>query len=296
MRPTPCLRGEMAGPGKADMLNASSLGERSQDTAVACVEGVRINLPTLEAAAATALRQAKAGKGFTLFTVNLDHLVKLTSHQTFQAVYRRATFVTADGWPVVWLARRQNAQLERATGADLVEPLCEAAAQAGVGVYFIGPGPSAQAGALEILAARYAGFTVSGKETPMLPGDGSNLDAAEVAAMAARINASGATLCFVSMGAPKQEILADALAARCPRVGFICVGAALDFIAGQASRAPQWVQRAKLEWFWRLANDPRRLAARYAQCAVLFAGLALKSLTHGAAPGATVAASSPAQS
>ncbi|WP_419318984.1 WecB/TagA/CpsF family glycosyltransferase [Caulobacter sp. ErkDOM-E] len=241
------------------------------------IEGVRINLPTLATAADEAVRRAERGEGFTLFTVNLDHLVKLASNDAFRAVYRRATYVTADGWPVVWLAGRKNAKLERATGADLVEPLCRAAAERNLGVYFVGPGPKAQVGALEKLTQRFQGLKIAGAEAPMLPaGNGpAMLAAMDLDAMAQRINASDARICFVSLGAPKQEILADALAARCPGVGFICVGAALDFISGQARRAPQWMQRGKLEWFWRLANDPRRLAVRYAECAMLFAVLAL---------------------
>ncbi|MBU4435321.1 MAG: WecB/TagA/CpsF family glycosyltransferase [Alphaproteobacteria bacterium] len=241
------------------------------------IEGVRINLPTLHAAADQAIRRAARGEGFTLFTVNLDHLVKLASNEAFRGVYRRATYVTADGWPVVWLAGRKNAKLERATGADLVEPLCQAAADRDLGVYFVGPGPKAQAGALEKLTQRFKGLRIAGAEAPQLPsGAGpAMLAAMDLEAMAQRINASDARICFVSLGAPKQEILADALAARCPGVGFICVGAALDFISGQAQRAPRWMQQGKLEWFWRLANDPRRLAVRYAECAMLFAVLAI---------------------
>jgi exopolysaccharide biosynthesis WecB/TagA/CpsF family protein len=251
------------------------------------VEGVRINLPTLDIAAAEAIRRTERGEGFTLFTVNLDHLVKLVSNEAFRAVYRRATYVTADGWPVVWLAGRKNAALERATGADLVEPLCQAAAARNLGVYFVGPGPKAQTGALERLTERFNGLRIAGAEAPQLPsGTGpAMLAAMDLDAMALRINASDARLCFVSLGAPKQEILADALAARCPGVGFICVGAALDFISGQAQRAPLWMQRGKLEWLWRLAGDPRRLAVRYAQCAMLFAILAMgMSTTHLASP------------
>ena len=256
------------------------LSERNQAASTSqgvSIEGVRINLPTLNSAADEAVRRAERGEGFTLFTVNLDHLVKLASNDAFRAVYRRATYVTADGWPVVWLAGRKNARLERATGADLVEPLCRAAAERSLGVYFVGPGPKAQAGALEKLAGRFKGLKIAGAETPQLPSlDGpAMLAAMDLDAMAQRINTSSARICFVSLGAPKQEILADALAARCPGVGFICVGAALDFISGQAQRAPQWMQRGKLEWFWRLANDPRRLAVRYAECAMLFAVLAL---------------------
>ncbi len=254
------------------------------------IEGVRINLPTLDTAATAAIRRAEQGEGFTLFTVNLDHLVKLASNEAFRGVYRRATYVTADGWPVVWLAGRKNTQLERATGADLVEPLCQAAAARGLGVYFVGPGPRAQAGALEKLTQRFEGLRVAGAEAPQLPSGNSAamLAAMDLDAMAQRINSSDARICFVSLGAPKQEILADALAARCPGVGFICVGAALDFIAGEARRAPRWMQRGKLEWFWRLANDPRRLAVRYAECAMLFLVLALGA-TSGQ-PASTVAA------
>lgn len=255
------------------------------------IEGVRINLPTLDTAAAAAIRRAEQGEGFTLFTVNLDHLVKLASNDAFRGVYRRATYVTADGWPVVWLAGRKNATLERATGADLVEPLCQAAADRDLGVYFVGPGPRAQAGALEKLTQRFKGLRIAGAEAPQLPSGNSAamLAAMDLNAMAQRINASDARICFVSLGAPKQEILADALAARCPGVGFICVGAALDFIAGEARRAPRWMQRGKLEWFWRLANDPRRLAVRYAECAMLFVALAL-GVTSGQAPSPVTAA------
>ena len=86
---------------------------------------VRINLATMEETVTRLADDAQKGKGFTIFTLNLDHLVKLRFNKLFRAVYLRARYVTADGWPVVWLGRRKGAQLERTTGADLVEPLCK---------------------------------------------------------------------------------------------------------------------------------------------------------------------------
>ena len=237
------------------------------------IEGVTINLATLDAAAGAAIARAERGQGVALFTLNLDHLVKLPSNAAFRAAYKRADLVTADGWPVVWLAGRKGAVLERASGADLVEPLCEAAVARNIGVYFVGPGPRAQASALDVLRQRFSGLRVAGAETPRLP---QTLNPAALDALAQRINASGARLCFLSLGAPKQEVLADALASRCPAVGFLCVGAALDFISGDVRRAPLWMRRGKLEWFWRLASDPRRLAARYALCALVFFRLVLR--------------------
>ncbi len=239
------------------------------------IEGVTINLPTLAAATDAALARAKAGQGFALFTLNLDHLVKLRASPDFAAAYASAALVTADGWPIVWLAQRQGAHPDRASGADLVLPVCEGAAGQGSAFDFVGPGPQAQAAALDILKARFPALTVAGAEAPKFPAaeTAAELAAFDHDALASRIDASGASLCFLSLGAPKQELLADALSRRCPKVGFLCVGAALDFISGTVQRAPLWMQKSKLEWFWRLLSDPKRLTLRYARCGALFLGL-----------------------
>jgi exopolysaccharide biosynthesis WecB/TagA/CpsF family protein len=239
------------------------------------IEGVTINLPTLPAATDAVLARAKAGQGFALFTLNLDHLVKLLASPDFAAAYAHAGLVTADGWPIVWLARRLGSRPERASGADLVLPVCEGAERQGSSIYFVGPGQQAQDAALDILKARFPALKVAGAEAPKFPAaeTAADLAAFDLDALAARINQSGAALCFLSLGAPKQELLADALSRRCPTVGFLCVGAALDFISGTIQRAPLWMQRGKLEWFWRLLSDPKRLAVRYARCGLLFLGL-----------------------
>ena len=94
--------------------------------------------------------------------------------------------------------------------------------------------------------------------------------------------ASGAGICFIALGAPKQELFAHAAVERQTGVMFICIGAALDFISTEVVRAPGWMQRSGLEWVWRLIGDPRRLGARYAQCALLFGGLAIRALLRPA--------------
>jgi exopolysaccharide biosynthesis WecB/TagA/CpsF family protein len=247
------------------------MSEAAADFSVV-IEGVTINLPTLQAATDAALARARAGRGFALFTLNLDHLVKLQTSPDFRAAYASAALVTADGWPIVWLAQRQGAHPMRASGADLVAPVCEGAERQGSPIYFVGPGPQAQAAALDILKARFPRLAVAGAEAPRFPSGetAADLEAFDLDGLADRITASGAALCFLSLGAPKQELLADALSRRCPKVGFLCVGAALDFISGQVRRAPLWMQRGKLEWLWRLVSDPKRLTVRYARCGVLF--------------------------
>jgi N-acetylglucosaminyldiphosphoundecaprenol N-acetyl-beta-D-mannosaminyltransferase len=253
------------------------LAARSGSRPSAIAGAVAITAPTLAKALAEVMSRAEHGEGFTLFTLNLDHLVKLRESTRFADVYRRANIVTADGWPVVWLARREGVDCERTTGADLVEPVCQGAARAGMPVFFIGPGARAQQGAIASLQARFAELIVAGACAPRLDAEP---EAAAVEPLAEEIRASGARLVFVSLGAPKQELVADMLAARCPGVGFLCVGAALDFISGEARRAPEWMRRANLEWLWRMLHDPRRLAWRYVKCGAIFALCAIDALSH----------------
>ena len=89
------------------------------------------------------------------------------------------------------------------------------------------------------------------------------------------IKASGAKLCFVLLGAPKQEIFASRAVKAGSQCGFICVGAAADFIAGSQVRAPKFLQSSGLEWLWRLSHNPKRLGMRYFQCAVVLLRLRL---------------------
>ena len=95
--------------------------------------------------------------------------------------------------------------------------------------------------------------------------------AAQSDAALQRIRASGAKLVFIALGAPKQELFAERARSLGVNCGFVCIGAALDFIAGTQVRAPESMRNNGLEWLWRLATNPRRLARRYAECAgVLF--------------------------
>ena len=125
---------------------------------------VRVNLATMDETVARLADDAQKGKGFTFFTLNLDHLVKLRFDKLFRAVYLRAKYVTADGWPVVWLGRRKGAALERTTGADLVEPLCKEAARRGVPVYFFGSSERSLQDAAAYLTTRYPGLEIVGKK------------------------------------------------------------------------------------------------------------------------------------
>lgn len=240
---------------------------------LATVDGWTINIADQGQAVAEIVEAAAQGESFSIFTLNLDHLYKLKRQPLFRAAYASARFVTADGAPVAFLASLKGVRVERTTGSDLVVPLSKAAAENRLPLYLFGT----NADILE-RAARFLKHTVgpdlvivgsSAPERDFDP-DGAAADAAIDA-----ITKSGARLCFVALGAPKQELFSARAVARGGQTGFVCIGAGLDFLVGAQSRAPLFMQKCGLEWLWRLLKDPRRLAPRYARCAIALSDLAL---------------------
>jgi len=235
------------------------------------VDGWPVNIANEAEAIAKITAAAGAGDSFAVFTLNLDHLVKLRADGRFRNAYRQARFVTADGEPVAHLARRQHAGIVRTTGADLAVPLARAAAGQKLSVYIFGTSPRVIADAAADLAERCNGLLdIAGSASPSI---GFDPEGPEADAALDRIAASGARLCFVALGAPKQEIFASRAVARGVPAGFICIGAALDFLAGEQSRAPVIMQRYGMEWLWRLVSSPRRLTGRYLACAFVLASI-----------------------
>lgn len=249
---------------------------------LATVDGWPINLAGPGSAVETIAAAARRGDSFTVFTLNLDHLVKLRSNGRFRAAYASARYVAADGAPVASLAARQNARIERTTGADLAVPLAEAAARDGTPIYLFGTSPGVIASAGRSLAGRCQGpLDIVGSASPSA---GFDPEGPEADAALGRIAASGARLVFVALGAPEQEIFAARAARRGVKAGFVCIGAALDFIAGAQERAPKDLRSNGLEWLWRLAASPPRLATRYALYALVLADLLIRTPLRSARP------------
>ncbi|MGH6684002.1 MAG: WecB/TagA/CpsF family glycosyltransferase [Pseudolabrys sp.] len=213
------------------------------------------------AAIGLAARQAHS---FCAFTLNLDHCAKLRSDRRFRNAYRRAQFVTADGFPIVMLGRLAGAQVSRTTGADLAEPICVEAARAGLPVALFGPNDRTLRRAQSRLRQRINGLRIV---DVFAPGENFEPESLDGDLAIERIRQSGARLCLVALGAPRQEIFSARCVDRVPGIGLICVGAALDFIAGTQMRAPRFFQDNGLEWLWRLSSNPRRLWTRYLRCA-----------------------------
>ncbi len=212
-----------------------------------------------------------AGEGFALATLNLDHLVKLRGDAAFREAYTRQDLIVADGNPIVWLGKLAGSDLELIPGSDLVVPLAAQAAARDLPVAFLGANSDALDAAAAALVAQVPGLRVVAKIAPAMGYDPNGPTAsADLAAVAA----SGARLCFLALGAPKQERLAARGRALVPSVGFLSVGAGVDFLAGTQTRAPAWVRALAMEWAWRMGRDPVRLAGRYAHCFAILPGQA----------------------
>ncbi len=227
------------------------------------VGDVAINVMSMAQAVNSIILAARRGDTFSVHTLNLDHFVKLRSNPAFRDAYGQARFITADGFPIVMMGRLAGVPIARTTGADLVMPLCREAARYQLPVFLLGATRLALAASVRRLTRRYRDLAFAGCLAP-----GPNFDpCSEDADIAiARIRNSGARICFLALGAPKQEIFAARCLAELPGTALVCIGAALDFIGGTQSRAPHFAQQAGLEWLWRMTTDPWRLVPRYMRC------------------------------
>jgi len=242
--------------------------------------GLRIHRVTLPAAVAHVLRLAERRGGALVMTPNADHVLRAHRDPEFRRCYERAAFVVADGVSVVWASRLFGRALpERVAGSDLMPVLCEQAARAGLGYFFVGGNPGDAERAAEVLARRAGRDGCVGVDCPPF---GFENDARYLDGLVQRISAANPHIVCIGVGSPKQEKLMVELQRRLPGVGvMIGVGVTFSFVAGTVRRAPLWVRRLALEWLWRLACEPRRLWRRYLDNLVCFPWLVLRTRMRG---------------
>jgi N-acetylglucosaminyldiphosphoundecaprenol N-acetyl-beta-D-mannosaminyltransferase len=214
------------------------------------------DLEAADAAAAIAARPDDAPFGYVV-TPNADHLVRLSRDARLAGIYRSAWLRLLDSRVVAAIARGCGMLTPRvATGSDLTALLLARHIRPGEQICIIGLRPSW----LPKLTARY-------RLAPPVhydPRMGFDTDPAAFRDTVGFVRAHPTRLVFLAVGSPRQEHLAAAIAANTQATGTgLCIGASLLFLAGAERRAPGWMQRDGLEWAYRLAHDPRRLAGRY---------------------------------
>lgn len=191
-------------------------------------------------------------------TPNVDHLIRFHDDPAFRALYADAAYVLLDSRFLSYVFRIAKAiRVRVCTGSDLTAQLFARVIAPDDRIVLIG-GDSEQA---RKLVDRYGLKALSHLNPPM----GFIRDPAEVERCVKFVEAASPfKFCFLAVGAPQQEVLAQTLKARGVAKGMaLCIGASINFLTGVERRAPQWMQRSGMEWLYRLANDPSRLARRY---------------------------------
>jgi N-acetylglucosaminyldiphosphoundecaprenol N-acetyl-beta-D-mannosaminyltransferase len=189
-------------------------------------------------------------------TPNVDHIVGLASEPARYSLYDGAWLTLNDSNTLRSLAARVGIDLPTATGADLAERLFARVIDRNEGVTVIG----GDAEMIAELKRRYGLTDIRWHQPPMnLKQKPASIIRAANFAIAQRTRFT-----FICVGAPQQELIAYAMAKQGGAIGVgLCVGAALDFLSGRATRAPKWIRACGLEWLHRLASEPQRLWRRY---------------------------------
>lgn len=191
-------------------------------------------------------------------TPNADHLIRLSRKPELGPLYDGAALRLLDSRVVARLARAMGMPAPPVvTGSDLTASLFDRKVIAPNDPVAVLGGSAEVAAALRV---RYGLESLAHHNPPM----GFDRDRTALETAIRFLEDNPARFSFLAVGSPRQEIVAEALVRRGKAIGIgLCIGASLLFLTGDERRAPRPVQRAGLEWAWRLAHDPRRLARRY---------------------------------
>jgi N-acetylglucosaminyldiphosphoundecaprenol N-acetyl-beta-D-mannosaminyltransferase len=190
---------------------------------------------------------------------NVHGVVESLGDAALRTIYNRAGLVTPDGMPLVWVGGHKGFDVGRVYGPDLMLALCGHGVRHGYRHFLFGGDRGVAARLAASLEERFPGIVIAGTYTPPF----GEWDAAERERIIHAINAARADIVWVGLGAPRQEHWMSAYRDALNASLLIGVGAAFDFNAGLKPQAPKWIQRAGLEWLFRLLSEPRRLWRRY---------------------------------
>ena len=256
--------GRPQGPTQPDVMMGEAISERRPRSGLGLevpsynILGVPISITSLTRASATIHGWAEDGHGRFVCIRDVHGLMQTVDDPALRLLHRKAAMVTPDGMPLVWIGLKRGLAVSRTCGADLMDQVYADSEKSGLTHYLYGGKVGIVDTLLTRFKSRYPRLRVVGVETPPFH----LLDNTEVEALAARIEKTGASVVWIGLSTPKQEFLMERLAPLLSST-LVGVGAAFDFHAGAVKRAPVWMQRGGLEWFFRLITEPRRLWRRY---------------------------------
>lgn len=220
--------------------------------------GLQLTDMGLEPAARWIVHRAKSAVVTDVAFLNAHCVNVAYRSPEYRRVMEGMTRIFADGIGMRIAARVAGEDLvDNVNGTDLFPVLCREAAQSGCGIYLFGARDGIAAAAAERLTAQTPGLKISGTHHGYVQGGDAERRLVD------EINASGATILLVALGVPSQELWIERNRARLSVPVVVGVGGLFDYYSGRIPRAPLVLRKAGLEWAWRLAQEPRRLAGRY---------------------------------
>lgn len=222
--------------------------------------GVLVDETDYEDATGRVVAAAEAGRGYSVTALAVHGVMTGVQDEMHRARLNNFDMITPDGQPVRWamkLLYGVNLR-DRVYGPTLTLHVLQAAADRGIPVFFYGSTQHTLDHLVANVQKNYPDLVIAGAE----PSKFRTITNEEKDEIAGRIRESGAKILFAGLGCPRQEVFAhefrDAV-----NMPVLAVGAAFDYHAGLVSEPPAWVQRAGLQWFYRLVQQPRRLWRRY---------------------------------
>ncbi|WP_257151841.1 WecB/TagA/CpsF family glycosyltransferase [Bacillus toyonensis] len=194
-------------------------------------------------------------------TPNVDHIVNVHKDSYFREIYKGATLTLVDGAPIFMLSKKIGVPLkEKVSGSDLTPYLFELAQRNNYKVFIFGSREGVPDLAIQKIKSEY-GYTFPIKSYSPPFGFEKQPDVLEGGIK--KIQEFQPDILLVSLGSPKGErfIYENLQELNVPIS--LQIGASIDFIAGTVKRAPLWMQKLGLEWFYRFLQEPKRMFRRY---------------------------------
>jgi N-acetylglucosaminyldiphosphoundecaprenol N-acetyl-beta-D-mannosaminyltransferase len=201
---------------------------------------------------------SKKPSGLVVHLIPAHSVAESAKDAGFREVLNSGGIVVPDGRWLEILTKSNDVPLTQFRGTDLFLGVCEASVPHKLGHYFLGSSEELLTEVKARLSHQFDGIVIVGREEYPY----GELSPSERKALAKRILDSGASFVWFGISTPRQNLEAQWLS-EATGLTVLCVGAALEFVAGKKKMAPRWVQRAGLEWLHRFASEPRRLWRRY---------------------------------
>lgn len=190
--------------------------------------------------------------------VNVAKLVHMQNNETLRQSVINCDIINADGQGVVWASKVLGKELpERVAGIDLMQNLVQLAHQKKYTIYFFGATEDVIQNVVNKYSKEYSPNIIAGYRNGYFKKE-------EEIQIAENIAKAKPNILFVAMGSPKKENFLYDNKDILSNINFIMgVGGSFDVVAGKVKRAPVWIQKIGMEWFYRMAQEPQRLFMRY---------------------------------